>query len=195
MRVLSVAVFACALFVPNVARAEDTPPFLRNKPGYRHLLATALVGDGLRFNNPYRLATPLGSDAESVSRTAAYADFGLAFTLGDGMGLRHGGAMRVSIALEGVAQTVLTPSYLAYRRWHSLAAFGRAGIPIVCNPEVTWGMELAAGGAWFFRGGIGLAAELVGDLFYGAGTREVAVPAYPVLSAQAGLIISYEVLP
>jgi hypothetical protein len=45
------------------------------------------------------------------------------------------------------------------------------------------------------RAGLGLAAELVGDVFYGAGTREVATPAYPVLSAQAGLWLSWEVLP
>ena len=45
------------------------------------------------------------------------------------------------------------------------------------------------------RAGIGVAAEVVGDLFWGTGTREVAVVSYPLLSAQLGLIVSYEVLP
>jgi len=48
---------------------------------------------------------------------------------------------------------------------------------------------------WFVRAGVGLAAELVGDVFYGAGTREVATPAYPVLSAQGGLWLSWEAMP
>jgi hypothetical protein len=37
--------------------------------------------------------------------------------------------------------------------------------------------------------------EGVGGLFYGAATREVAYPAYPIVSGQAGLVVSYEVLP
>jgi len=64
----------------------------------------------------------------------------------------------------------------------------------VLTPDTTWGLEAAAGGIWFARAGVGVAAELVGDLFYGAGTREVAHPAYPILSAQAGLWLSWEAL-
>jgi hypothetical protein len=44
-------------------------------------------------------------------------------------------------------------------------------------------------------GGVGITGELVGNLFYGAGTREVSSAAYPVLSAQVGLTVAYEVLP
>jgi hypothetical protein len=159
------------------------------------MFATSFVGDGLRFNNPYRLATPLGDDAESIARTAAYVDLGVAVTLGDPRGLQHGLAARTSVALEGVRELVFTPSYLLYRRWRSLAAYGRLGIPIIVTPTTNAGLELAGGGVWFVRAGIGVAAELVGDLFYGAGTREVARPAYPILSAQLGLVVAYEVLP
>jgi hypothetical protein len=63
------------------------------------------------------------------------------------------------------------------------------------TPDTTWGLEGAAGAVLFLTAGIGLAAELVGDVFYGAGTREVAVPAYPVLSGQGGLWLSWEMLP
>lgn len=156
---------------------------------------TALVGDGLRFNDPYRLSTVLGSDAESVSRTAPYLEFGLAAAFGDPRSFQHGLAVRTSIAVEGVGQVVLTPSYLLYRRVHAFGFWGRAGTPIVLTPSRTWGMEAALGAAWFVRAGIGVAAEVVGDLFWGTGTRDVSVATYPVLSAQLGIIISYEVLP
>ena len=159
------------------------------------LVATAYVGDGLRFNNPYRLATVLGSNAQSLSRTAGYVDVGAAILSGSPARLAHGLALRVSVAVEGVPQSVLTPSYLVLHRVGSWGAYARAGLPVVLSPDTTWGVEAAAGGLWFARAGLGVAAELVGDVFYGAGTREVARPAYPILSAQAGLWISWEAFP
>lgn len=130
-----------------------------------------------------------------MSRTAAYVDLGLAATFGDPLGLQHGASLRTTVAAEGVGQVLMTPSYLAWRRWRAVAAWGRAGLPLVLSPDVTWGLEAAAGGAWFFRGGLGLAAELVGDVFYGAGTTEVRTATYPVLSGQLGFVVAYEVLP
>lgn len=201
---------AAALAVPAPARADEgftstsvaprervgkEPDPFRTKPGYVQLFATALVGTGLRFNNPYRLATPLGDDAESLSRTATYVDIGIAATFGNPLGLQHGMALRTSGAIEGVGQLVMTPSYFAWRRWRSLAAFGRLGVPLVLTPDVTWGLEAGLGGAWFFMGGLGVAAEIVGDMFYGAGTPDVAAASYPVLSGQLGFIATYEVLP
>lgn len=180
--------------IPAIARAEEPSPYATKSP-YVELFATAFIGDGLRFNNPYRLSTPLGSSAESISRTAAYTDIGIAATLGNPLGFRHGVALRMSIAVEGVGQGVLTPSYLLWRRWSAFGAYARAGIPIVTSPDTTWGAELGLGGVWMVRGGIGIAGEIVGDLFYGAGTREVQTPAYPVLSGQLGIFLAYEVLP
>jgi hypothetical protein len=163
--------------------------------GWVDLTATSFVGDGLRFNNPFRLSTVLGSNAESLSRTAAYVDLGGAMFLGDPTSIAHGLAVRMSIALEGVPQSVLTPSYLALHRWGPWGAYGRVGPSIVLTPDTTWGLEGAAGGLWFPFAGVGLVAELVGDVYYGAGTREVQVATYPVLSAQAGLWLSWEALP
>jgi hypothetical protein len=185
---------ALGSLAPAAARADEAP-VLATKSGYAQVFATTFVGDGLRFNNPYRLATPLGSSAESVSRTAAYGDVGLAATLGAPSGLQHGLALRMSFAVEGVRQAVITPAYLAWHRWTRWAVYGRAGLPVVLSPDATWGLEAGAGGVFFPRTGLGLAAELVGDVFYGAGTREVATPAYPVLSAQLGVVVAYEVLP
>jgi hypothetical protein len=169
-------------------------------PGDRKLLwteifATAFAGDGLRFNNPYRLATVLGSQAQSLSRTAAYADLGAGAVFGDPSFLAHGFVLRVSSALEGVPQSVMTPAYLVLHRWGPWGAYARAGTALVLTPEFTWGLEGGVGALWFFRAGIGLAAELVGDVFFGAGTREVATPSYPVLSAQGGLFLSWEAMP
>jgi hypothetical protein len=178
----------------KVPAVYATNPF-ETKPGYAQIFFTTYVGDGLRFDNPYRLSTPLGSDAESVSKTAAYVDIGLAMTLGNPLGIQHGFALRTSGAIEGVGQIVMTPSYLAWRRWRALAVHGRAGVPLVLTPDVTWGFEVAGGATWFFLGGIGLSAELVGDLFYGAGTRETHAVTYPVLSGQLGFVAAYEVLP
>jgi hypothetical protein len=180
--------------VERVPPVYDTDPFA-TKPGYTQLFVTTYVGDGLRFDNPYRLSTALGSDAESLSRTAAYVDVGLGMTFGDPLGLQHGFTLRTSGAVEGVGQLVMTPSYLAWRRWSALAVHGRAGVPMVLTPDLTWGLEVAGGGTWFFLGGLGLSAEIVGDVFYGAGTLETNTVTYPVLSAQLGLVASYEVLP
>ena len=176
-------------------RAEPRVGPNEKLPGYVQLFATTFFGEGFRFNNPYRLATPLGSDAESVSLTAPYVDVGLGATFGGANWFSHGIAFRMSFATSGVKQAVLTPSYLVYRRWSRVAAYARAGVPIVATPDATWGGELGLGGVVYVRGGIGLAAEIVGDVFYGAGTRDVAVATYPILSGQLGVVIAYEVLP
>ena len=55
-------------------------------------LASLSVGRGLRFNNPYRLARPLGDSAESVSLAATYLDLGLGLLFG-GRDFRHGVAL------------------------------------------------------------------------------------------------------
>ena len=192
----TLSAFALVSLAPALARADgdEVSPAAR-KRGWVDVIATGFVGDGLRSNNPYRLATVLGSAAQSLSRTAAYADVGVAFVLGDPARLAQGAALRVTLGLEGVPQSVLTPSYLALRRWGPWGAYGRGGVALVLAPDVTWGLEAAAGGIWFARAGVGVAAEVVGDLFYGAATRDVGAPAYPVLSAQAGLWLSWEVIP
>ncbi len=189
------ALFLAAVSIASRAEAEEQP-----EPAATHgfpftIHAAAFFGDGLRFNDPYRLATVLGSSAESVSRTASYIDLAGTITLGDPRRFQHGFSLHLTLALEGVQQTVVTPSYVLYRRFRDFAAYARAGTPIVTSPEVTWGLEGAFGGVWFVRAGLGVPAELVGDLFYGAGTREVDAAAYPVLSGQIGLVIAYEVLP
>jgi hypothetical protein len=196
MRALALPVGLLVALSSPAARATDVDHSpTGTKAGWIDLVATAFVGDGLRFNNPYRLATILGSNAESLSRTAAYTDVGAAMLLGDPTFLAHGPVLRVSIALEGVQQGVLTPSYMVMHRWSAWGLYGRAGVPIVLTPDTTYGFEGGAGAIWYARAGIGVVTELVGDVFYGAGTREVATPAYPVLSGQAGIWLSWEALP
>jgi hypothetical protein len=167
------------------------------EPGpYVHTFAEVGFGKGLRLNNPYRLATPIGDQPESVSWTAGYLDLGVGAAFGPPDWLQHGGEVSLSVALDGIAQEVLTLSYVALLPVgeHALLR-GRAGTPIVLEPDANLGMEIAAGGAWLFTGGLGLNAELVGSLFYGAATPEKPSTAIPLLSFELGLWIDYEVLP
>ena len=160
------------------------------------VLGSLALGQGLRFNNPYRLETPLGDTAESVSTTAPYVDLAMALAFGPPNGLQHGGALHLATALSGIAQTVITPSYLAvYRGPHRAMVCGRLGLPVIVNPDTNVGGELALGGAYFLTAGIGLSAELAFDLFYGAGTRQTSYAVYPILAGQFGVLIDYEVLP
>jgi len=163
---------------------------------YFDILATAMVGTGLRFNNPYRLAHVLGQSAQSLSSTAPYLELALGATTGRPTGVQHGARLGFTFSLEGVPQQVLTPAYQAVLRLPpSFLLYGWAGAPIILTPDVNVGAELAVGAAWLARAGIGVVLAAVADGFYGAGTRETTAALYPVLSAQVGLLVGYEVLP
>jgi hypothetical protein len=163
---------------------------------YFDLMTTVMAGTGLRFNNPYRLSHELGSGGESVSSTASYVDLALMATTGNPDGLQHGARLGWSISLAGVAQQVITPAYAAvYRRGPSWLFYGWAGLPVLAEPDVNVGAELALGATWMARAGIGATGAIVADGFYGAGTRETQAAFYPVVSAQLGLLLTYEVLP
>lgn len=208
-RLLGWVIPACALagsLVPARALAdppaEAAPPaeqlrdLTRKVDSEIRLFGSLEFGRGFRFNNPYRLATQLGQTAQSVSLTASYADLGLGLTFGAPDGLQHGAALHASFALAGVGQAVLTPTYLlAYRGPNPFLAYGRLGPSIVLAPDPTVGGELAAGFAWFLTGKIAIAGELVFDVYYGAGTYDVGIATYPILSGQLGLLIDHEFLP
>lgn len=163
---------------------------------YIHLFGAFEIGRGLRFNNPYRLATQLGSVPESVSLTATYADLSVSIALGDPNGAQHGASLHASFALHGVPQVVLTPSYLiAYRSPSRILAYGRLGPSIVLTPDPTFGLELAGGFGVFVTSRVAIASEIVFDAFYGAGSPSTGVTTYPVLSGQLGVLVDYEVLP
>ena len=162
----------------------------------KHLLGSLEFGRGLRFNNPYRLATELGASASSLSSTAAYADLGIGITFGSADGLQHGGAVHASFAMTGVPQATITPGYMiAYRGPRAFMGYGRLGPSFVLTPDPTIGGEVAAGFAWFVTGKVAIAGELVFDIYYGAGTHHVGIATYPVLSGQLGLLFDQEFLP
>ena len=165
--------------------------------GYARLFGLATVGRGLRFNNPYRLQTQLGETAESLSLTATYLDLGAGALFGEADDVQHGFVLHLSVALEGLAQQALSASYqLTYRDDDlPIMAFGRLGPSFLLNPDPNVGAELAGGFAAFFTGSWGVVAELVGNLFWGAGTHASSTTVYPILSLQLGLIADIEVLP
>jgi hypothetical protein len=207
MGALRAGLWLC-LFAPRTLQAEPaegreplgqdryrTP--IAGSEAYWHGFGSLSLGKGLRFNNPYRLATPLGDSAESLSLTAAYYDLGLGFVHGPARGLGHGAVLHLSIAAQGIPQEVLSLSYTALERLDSgrVLLLGRAGIPLTLRPDLSAGFELAAGAAYMISAGLGVQGELVGTLYYGAATQERSVTTIPVLSAQLGLFIDYEVLP
>lgn len=210
-RALAVLVGVAAGAVGAVARADEPQapakaivedrdelaPEMAPRGFAYEVMGSLFFGDGLRFNNPYRLQTQLGDDARTVSVTAPYVDLGIAAAVGGTFGLRHGGALNLSVALSGVGQAVLVPAYFASYRGRSqrFEGFGRIGPAIILSPDANLGVEAGVGAAMFVTAKIALTAELVGDLFYGAATRETGFPVYPILSLQVGLLLDHEVLP
>ena len=164
---------------------------------YFHGFATVSLGRGLRFNNPYRLATPAGDRPESVSLSAAYYDLGLGLVRGPANGLAHGGVLHLSIAAQGVPQEVFSLSYTALTRIGGgrTLLLARAGIPIILKPDLSGGLEAAFSAAYMISAGLGVQSEITGSFFYGAATQERSVTTIPVISAQLGLFVDYEVLP
>jgi hypothetical protein len=159
-------------------------------------MAMASVGDSLRLNNPYRLEHQLGATGESLSLTPPYVNVSGAFALGDPDGWQHGGSVQWSRALDGLPQHVVTPAYiLVYGGARPWLAYARAGFPIVLNPDPNLGGELGVGGVWLLTAGLGLNAEILGDVFYGAATWDKRITTIPMLSLQVGVVIDYEVLP
>lgn len=178
---------------PRPTEPARTP---RGADGYQHWLGGVYVGKGLRFNNPYRLRRVLGSDAESLSLSATYVDVHLGRTFSPPGGWEHGLALHLSIATDGIRQEVATPSYLLVRRFSPrLLGYGRAGVPIVLEPDANVGLEAGLGGAYFFTASLGVGAELGFSLFYGAATIERAVTVIPMTSLAIGVIFDWERLP
>ena len=169
---------------------------IAGSPDYLHGFGSLALGKGLRFNNPYRLATPLGKTPESLSLTATYFDLGLGVVRGPLDGLAHGAVVHLSLAAQGIPQEVLSLSYLALERVGNgrTILFGRFGVPIVLRPDLSGGLEAAFGAAFMVRSGIGVQGELVGSFFYGAGTLDRSVTTIPVCSGELGIFFDYEVL-
>lgn len=165
-------------------------------PCYWHTFVHVGAGRGLRFNNPYRLQTQLGSQPESLSATAPYLDARVGAVSGDSEGLHHGVSLGLSWALQGVPQQVLTPSYqLAYRvnQRHWLRA--SLGPAIVLQPDPNVGVEVGADWVLLIRAGIGVYLGLTQATYWGAATDQRSATLIPLLSAHAGISLHYEVLP
>ncbi|MBI5531929.1 MAG: hypothetical protein HY898_04385 [Deltaproteobacteria bacterium] len=183
----------CTFAAAQEPRSQATVP----EPGtYVHLMVFEDIGDSLRFNNPYRLSNQLGSTGESLSRTPVYNSLGGAVTLGDPNGLQHGMALQWSRSLSGLPQHVVTPSYMVLlARWRPWLPYARLGLPVILNPDANVGGEAAVGATYLLLAGVGVHAEMVGNVFYGAATWTTGRTTIPMLSLQAGLTIDYEVLP
>lgn len=178
----------------DTARRPAPPETPLPSPAAYRLFGGIAFGRGIRFNNPYRLRTELGSDAESVSVTATYASLSAGGLVAAGKHWLHGASVDGSFALDGIAQEVVTPSYTAWfepdPRW---SLRGRAGVPIVVEPDLNAGFELAFGGVYRLTAGVGLTASVVGSLFFGAATYEASRTTIPIASFEVGVLYDYEV--
>lgn len=180
---------------PSERRSEPTRT-PREATGYQHWLGGVAIGKGLRFNNPYRLRRVLGDDAESLSLSATYVDVHLGRTFSAPGGFEHGISGKLSIATDGIRQEVFTPSYLLVRRLSPrVLSFGRAGVPIVLEPDASLGLEAGLGGAYFFTASLGVSAALDFSVFYGAATIDRAVTVIPITSLSLGVLFDWEHLP
>lgn len=179
---------------PRASRRVDREQRRDPAADYVHAFGAVALGRGLRFNNPYRLERVLGDSPESLSLSALYIDLSLGVAQGDPNGLQHGVSAHLSTALTGIRQEVLTPSYrLLYRPASSWLWTGRVGVPVVLEPDVSAGAELGAGAVWHFLAGLGVYAELIGSLFFGAATLDKDRTTIPMLSGQFGVWADYEV--
>jgi hypothetical protein len=168
----------------------------RSTAGYQHWLGGLYLGKGLRWNNPYRLRRQLGDSAESLSLGATYLDLHIGRTFSAPDGFEHGVSVHLSIATDGIRQEVVTPSYLIVKRLSPrVLSYGRAGFPIVLEPDVAVGLEAGLGAAYFFTANLGLGVELDQSLFYGAATIENALTLIPVTSLALGVFFDWERLP
>lgn len=186
---------------PEARRAAPAPlpapaSTPRSQQGYQHWLGGLYLGRGLRFNNPYRLSDVLGDDAESLSLTATYLDLHVARTFSAPDRFEHGISAHFSVAMHGIRQEVLTPSYLLLKRHGPrFLGYARAGFPIVLEPDLNAGLGGGLGAAYFVSAGLGLGAELDFSVFYGAATIDEAVSVIPVMSLALGVFFDWEKLP
>jgi hypothetical protein len=200
---------------PAMARADAEDPFSapapavdvapiavtpartpRSRQDYKHWIGGLYVGRGLRLNNPYRLSTVLGDDAESLSLTATYLDLHIGRTFSEPDGFEHGIAVHFSIATDGIRQEVLSPSYLLLRRFSPrLLGYARAGAAIVLEPDASVGLEAGVAGVYFVTANLGFGAELDFSVFYGAATIDRAATTIPVASLALGAFFDWEQLP
>jgi len=177
-------------------RLPELPRTPRPSDVYQHWLGGVYLGRGLRFNNPYRLRRELGDSAESLSLGATYLDLHIGRTFSAPDGFEHGATVHFSIATDGIRQEVVTPSYLLVKRLSArVLSYGRAGFPIVLEPDLSVGLEAGLGAAYFFTANLGVGLELDASLFYGAATIEKAVTLIPVTSLALGVFFDWEHLP
>ncbi len=178
------------------ALAEAAPNPILQRPGYVHVWGVVGAGRALRFNNPFRLATPLGETSRSLSLSATYLDALVVAGFGEPQGWQHGAGLDLSVAVQGIGQETLAPSYvLAHLLGPAWLGWARGGLPIVTRPDPGVGTELGFGLSWRASASFGLSAELVGALFFGAATPERRMTTTPMLGLELGVLLDGEMYP
>lgn len=189
---------------PAADAARDGLPVADEQPDegscqslcYVHTFVDVGAGKALRFNNPFRLQTQLGDSPESLSATATTLDLKLGAVVGDPFSWHHGLSVSIAIAVEGVPQQVITPAYQfavplgTYVWWR-----GHLGPAIVTQPSGNVGLEAGTQLLGMIRAGIAPYLGLVYAQYWGAATDRTQATVIPLLGAQLGVSVMYEVLP
>lgn len=180
----------------QVPRINATQPRTCEPLCYVQLFADVGAGKALRFNNPFRLQTQLGESAQSLSATATTLELKLGAVVGDPFGWHHGLSIAVAVAVEGVPQQVVSPAYqfavpLGTQLWWR----GHVGPAIVTQPDTNVGLEAGLQLLGLVRAGIAPYLGVVYAQYWGAATDQTQASVIPILGAQAGVSVIYEVLP
>jgi hypothetical protein len=148
---------------------------------------------------PLRLTRNVDFDQDAIAPVFSDVLVGYAFS-GPGAyrhGLGVGGSLNLSQdggftePVQGAAQFVLMPAYLAYYAldpdWLLL---GHLGVPVLLSGGRSLGLELAAGLGYRVLSGAGVFGEAGFDAFAGADTT-----LHLSFSLELGIFIDHEVLP
>lgn len=176
---------------PAVATSTSTAPAERGE--FPRLLATLGVGLPLRLTRD--------RDLGQGRLGPRYLDARVGYLLARGGSWQHGPALQLSTGLsedggfhnpvDAFEQWVVAPGYgVAHEAFQGASWLLHGFLPFALTGGRSLGVELTAALAYRVLAGLGLYAELGGGAFFGYEGAP-----HPMLTAELGLVIDYEVLP
>lgn len=185
--------FALGDVQPAAAQSSESTELAVGPTNMPRLLATASLGLPVRLRRDRRLGQ---------SRLApAYLDAFASFLFPNEGGWQHGVGLTASLGLtqdggyfepvDALSQILIAPTYVLLTNLNAdWLAFGHAAIPIAVAGGKTLGVDVGASLAYRMLAGVGIFAEISGVMFVGLEHR-----LYPMVAAEIGAFVDYEVLP
>lgn len=186
---------------PGMAPDEERTDYLlgpedEGPPQPPRVVLTATGGSGIRIIQDL--------DLSQERFTPGFVDLFGAFVFGSTSTWRHGVGLGLSTnisgdgaaqGVDGFDQLVVAPTYAGYFRFGmDLVVMAKFGVPLglVLNEIGGFvpGAELTGGLAYFLTSGLAAYGEVGASAWLGTGSR-----IHPIVTAELGLLIDYEVLP